>query len=235
MAEFGPQEAATQGADIKRAGAPGERLSMLTPNERRAHSQGYSVFVGMAKVVLPIVALIVVGLIIAWPHVKDATGTFNLGFSAVTLEDGEEPSMVNVRYVGSDQDQQAYSITADMARNIDASAQSVELDGPKADITLEDQSWLVLTANHGTFHRLQKTLELIGSVNLYHDSGYEMRTGRATVNLELGSAVSEQPVEAQGPFGQLLAQGLRLDNKGEVVHFTGKSHLVIYPGQEAKP
>ena len=104
---------------------------------------------------------------------------------------------------------------------------------PKADITLEDGTWLVLTANDGEYSREEKALNLAGQVNLYHDSGYEFRTERAAIDLTTGTALSNDPVSGQGPFGRLAAAGFRMMNKGKVIHFLGKSKLTLYPG--AKP
>jgi lipopolysaccharide export system protein LptC len=141
--------------------------------------------------------------------------------------------MINPRYVGTDSDNQPFSITADLARNVSDQGTRVTLVMPKADITLEDGTWLVLTANDGDYSRTEKTLNLAGEVNLYHDSGYEFRTERAAIDLTAGAATSNDPVEGQGPFGRLEAAGFRMVNKGNVIHFLGRSKLTLYPG--AKP
>ena len=60
----------------------------------------------------------------------------------------------------------------------------VELDSPKADILLEDDTWLVLTAARGIYGRTAEALDLVGSVVLYHDSGYEFLTEKAKIDLD---------------------------------------------------
>ena len=103
---------------------------------------------------------------------------------------------------------------------------------PKADITLDDGTWLVLTAKNGVFRQVKKTLDLTGAVNLFHDSGYEFQTSKAKIDLQKGLARGSAPVRGQGPFGELQGEGFRLLNKGKTIVFTGKSKLVIYPGME---
>ncbi|SVE43496.1 uncharacterized protein METZ01_LOCUS496350 [marine metagenome] len=149
------------------------------------------------------------------------------------LTGDENPSMINPRYVGTDADRQPFSITADLARNIANGGTKVNLVMPKADITLKDGTWLVLTANDGIYFRGRNKLELEGGVTLYHDSGYEFYTDRASIDLKTGSARSLDPVSGQGPFGQLNATGFHMVNKGKVIYLLGKSKLVLYPG--AKP
>ncbi len=190
----------------------------------------YSRFVHMMKFLLPLVAVVLVGLILVWPYLRSEDLRFRINFAALTAGDTEDPSMVNPRYLGIDDENQAFSITADLARKLASDSMNVELEMPKADITLDDGTWLVMTAETGIFKRLKKTLDLIGAVNLYHDSGYEFQTAKASIDLEKGTANSTLPVRGQGPFGDLQAEGFRLIDKGRTILFTGKAKLVIFPG-----
>ena len=151
-----------------------------------------------------------------------------LSFAALTANQNEDPSMVNPRFLGIDKENKPYSITADLARNLAAGSSSVELEMPKADITLEDGTWLVLTAKNGIFRQAKNTLDLTGAVNLFHDSGYEFQTTEAKIDLKKGLARGSKPVRGQGPFGEMQGEGFRLIGKGKTIVFTGKSKLVIY-------
>lgn len=205
------------------------------PEAGRRFGPGYSRFVGMMKILLPVGAAILVGLVVVWPYLKPADGRFRIGFSTLVATEAERPNIVNPRLVGTDEKDQPFSITADLAKNFQLrkdfwqDAAPVELEMPKADITLKDGSWLVLTANTGLLVPTSKQLELNGQVNLFHDSGYELRTTHAMIDLEKGSAVSDQPVEGQGPFGNINAQGMSLTEKGKDIVFTGKAKLILYP------
>ncbi len=220
-----------------RQGAPkparGPMLSMGAPisnRDYRSHSKGYSRFVTWMKLILPAVAVLLVVLIMAWPQLQSKDNRFRIGFSSLKLNAAGDPSMVNPRYLGSDKSKQTYSITADLAKNLLSGDAAIELEMPKADIALEDGTWLVLTAESGVYGRNQGKLDLVGAVNLFHDSGYEFRTAKASVDLKKGIAVSTMPVEGQGPFGTLKAQGFRLEKNSKVIYFTGKSSLTLYPG-----
>jgi lipopolysaccharide export system protein LptC len=101
---------------------------------------------------------------------------------------------------------------------------------PKADISLEDGSWLVLTAKSGVYVRQNETLTLNDQVNLFHDSGYEFRTESAVIDLTKGTATGTVSVAGQGPFGNLKAEGFHLVDKGKTIYFMGKSKLTVYPG-----
>ncbi|MGE4221326.1 MAG: LPS export ABC transporter periplasmic protein LptC, partial [Alphaproteobacteria bacterium] len=118
---------------------------------------------------------------------------------------------------------------ADSANQKAADSPLIELAQPKADIVMEDGSWLALTARKGLYDKNVQVLQLTGAVNLFHDKGYEFRTESATFDLKAGDAHGVDPVQGQGPFGQLDAQGFVIYNRGERVVFTGKSKLVLQP------
>ncbi|MHA1597086.1 MAG: LPS export ABC transporter periplasmic protein LptC [Alphaproteobacteria bacterium] len=208
------------------------RLAGRQTSERPdgASTRLYSRFVTWMKILLPGVALLLIVLVVAWPHMKLQDTRFRIGFSALKAGDDEDPSMINPRFLGTDKERQTFSVTADIAKNLLNNKKSVELEMPKADIALDDGTWLVLTAETGIFTRAEETLELRGSVNMFHDSGYEFRTERADVDLTNGTATGDVPVIGQGPFGVLSAEGFRLIDKGKTIYFTGQSKLVMYPG-----
>ncbi|MBF0250329.1 MAG: LPS export ABC transporter periplasmic protein LptC [Alphaproteobacteria bacterium] len=188
--------------------------------------RGYSRFVVGMKFLLPFLALILIALVIIWPRLNSEE-TFRIGFSLVRLSDKTEPGMDNARYVGVDDKRQPYTVTADLAR-LDSDSSAVSMEMPKADLTLEDGTWLVLTADNGRFLQKEDKLELEGGVNLFHDTGYEMETQQLIMDLKKNTAVSNTPVHGHGPFGEIKSQGLRLIDKGQVIHFTGPARLTLY-------
>jgi len=215
---------------VSRADFPtGERVR---PRPLRKGSASYSRFVFLMKVVLPTVAVVLVGLIVVWPQLKVDETQFKIGFARLKSTEAGDPSLVNARFVGSDRDNRPYSVTADLAKHVLDKTAKVELEMPKADITTDDGSWLALTANTGFFDREAKTLDLDGDVNMFHDSGFEFMTDSAHIDLGDGIAEGHDPVRGQGPFGTLRAEGFRMEDRGNRIVFTGKSRMVIYPGKE---
>lgn len=212
------------------AHAQGAPKVAIRPRDSNQHIPAYSRFVSLMKVFLPTLALLLIGLIVVWPYLQSKESRFRIGFSGLMLSGTEDPNMVNARYQGTDKNSRMYTITADLAKNLLDGTTAVELEMPKADMVLEDGSWLVLTANTGVYTRDAATLNLAGGVNLFHDSGYEFRTSKATINLTEGLAEGNEKVEGQGPFGDLKAEGFRLVDKGKIIKFTGKARMVIFPG-----
>jgi len=198
----------------------------------RNHRAGgsYSRFVSLSKLLLPFFALALIALVIIWPQLK-SDETFSIGFSSAQLAGETQPGMDNARYVGTDENRQPYSVTADLARIISEATGEVDLQLPKADLTMDDGTWLVLTADTGRYTGDAATLELHGGVNLFHDTGYEISTQQMKVYLKKGIAEGHEPLTGHGPFGELKAQGLKLIEKGQVMYFTGPAQLILYTPQ----
>lgn len=205
----------------------------MAGRHRRPRSRsggGYSRFVTWMKVLLPFFALGLIALIIIWPRLK-SDDTFQIGFSSVRLSGTAKPGVDNARYMGTDENRRPYSITADLARIEEDTDGLISLEMPKADLTLEDGTWLVMTAENGEFLQGQQLLDLEGGVNLFHDTGYEITTDQLRMDLQRNVAESQTPVAGHGPFGELRSQGLRLIDKGRVIYFTGPAELILYPAQ----
>jgi len=214
-----------RGAGAERAS--GGRLGHIGPARRLNRS--YSTLVRVLKYMLPFVALCLLAVVAIWPYVQKDNIAFTIGFVTSEIAGDQQPVMVNPRYTGTDSRERPYSITADLAHNLVQDTERVDLDNPKADITLEDGTWLVVTAERGTYARENEILELSGAVNLFQDEGYELRSEEVVVDLDQGTAESSTPSDGQGPFGNLTSEGFRVLDLGKTILFTGKSHLVLYP------
>ena len=213
----------TGGADL--------RLLYVLPQRHisRWRTIAYSRFVSLMKVLLPALALVLVAMITVWPYLQEEGNRFRIGFSALKAREASQPRMTNPRFVGLDERDRPFAIIADLARKAEGSDSVVELEMPKADLTLDDGTWLVLTSESGVFRRDERNLSLSGAATLFHDSGYEIRANSAVIDLAKGEASSNEPVTGSGPFGDLQAEGFVLHDKGKVINFNGKTRLVMYP------
>ncbi|WP_051609900.1 LPS export ABC transporter periplasmic protein LptC [Terasakiella pusilla] len=203
-------------------------LHAISLSQPSSFSRAYSRFVQTLKLLFPLLAVLLVVMIVIWPHLRADSKRFSIGFSNIELSEAKDPSMINARYTGTDNENQPFAVTADIARRINGDTQSILLELPKADVTLNDGSWLVLTAENGIYDRPTQYLELDGAVNLFHDSGYEMHTQTTGIDLANGSAEGHNPVVGQGPFGRIEAEGFRLIDKGKTIIFTGKTSAKLY-------
>ena len=206
------------------------RLSrFVSVNMRRRHSLFYSHFVSLLKVVLPATAVALALLVLFWPQLNPLDNRFRLRPVQVSIDDLENLRMVSPRFVGTDERNQPFSITADQATQEAGGSDVTALANPKGDLTLNNGSWIALTANDGLYHKQTRTLDLWNQVNVFHDAGYEIKTKSAQADLAQGNVSGDDPVEGQGPDSQLRGQGFRIYDKGARLAVTGKSRLLLYP------
>jgi lipopolysaccharide export system protein LptC len=227
-----PPSAASPAADRS------ETTARLVFDRRRTAappSIGYSRFVALMKFLLPAIAVGLLLLVVAWPRLQPTVERLRLGIPKIDLSEASDLRMVNARYSGVDKQSRPFTITADVARQISGKDDLLALEAPKADITLQSGAWLAVTADTGAYQSRAQLLDLFGRVNLFHDKGYEFRTDIAHVDMAAGSAEGDQPVEGQGVFGHVTAEGFRLLDRGQTIVFTGKSHLVLVPQSGAAP
>lgn len=214
-----------------------ERLGVIRTRKarRRRPVIGYAATVTALKILLPAIAIALMILVALWPHFLLDGGRFQI----VADESGDvgidRLSMINPRFQGTDSRDRPFTVTAERAVQDLADDGLILLARPKADITLEDGAWVALQAEQGFYHRDAETLRLAGGVDLFHDQGYEIHTPSAAIDLNGGTAEGHEPVEAQGPFGELTAEGFRVAERGAIVEFIGRSRLLVDAEPRALP
>ena len=210
------------------ATGPAPRRPTVRQPPRFSGRNSYSIFVVLLKVLLPALATSLILLIIVWPQIRPNKDVFKIDVSRISLDQAESLSMLNPRFDGLDENNRPFSVTADLAMQENGQADIVDLELPKADMTLVDGTWLAIQAKSGRYFRAAERVELMGDVILFHDQGFEVRTEFAQVDLKSGIAEGDQPVEGQGPTGTLVSEGFRIQDNGERVFFTGKSRMMVY-------
>lgn len=195
---------------------------------RRAH--GYSGFVRAMKIALPVTAIVLVALVVAWPQLQMVEEEFRVRFAALKASAVDQVEMVNARYFGTNDKNLPYAVTATRALELSSDGDIVELDNPKADMNLEGGAWVMLNGDKGYYSKSGGTLRLEGNVSVFHDKGYEFHTSEALIQVAEGDAVGGKPVQGAGAFGQLTGEGFVLTDKGKRILVTGKSRLILNQG-----
>jgi len=189
-------------------------------------------FVGAMKFVLPVVALASILLVLAWPGVFDRVEPLELPVSKLENAPADSMTMVKPRYLGTDGRGRPFMVTADAAVQDPEDEKSVTLTRLQADMTMRDGSWFTLLADAGRYHQKEKTLQLGGKVSVYSDQGYEFHATDVAVDLEAGRAVTSNPVQGHGPFGELSAERMEISQRGERFRFDDGVRVLIYPGRD---
>lgn len=200
---------------------------LYTPRRVSAYGTGYSAFVRVLKFALPLVALVIVGLLIA----RLSSDPQQQSMTALPKDEKTTPGQIELagaKYEGVDDQGRPYTVTADKAVRAMDAPDTVLFENPVADITLLDKTWVAVKAKGGAFDRKTETLALKEGVTVYHDSGYEIHLQDLTIHLKQQTARTDQPVEAQGPLGAIVAANMSVENQAERIVFGGPVRLTFY-------
>ncbi len=210
------------------------RAGIHIPAERRRARR-----VRLLRVLIPLVAVMLAGVLVAWPQILpllETLGSFSTSFddeapeAALTSEVAarSEQEVAAPRFMGVGSDNQPFSVTAARATQGDGRGNTtILLDHPQAEMTLSDGHWVSLEAEQGQFDREGQSLVLNGSVRLFHDGGYQLNTGRININLAAQYAESTTLTEGHGPTLELRAQGFVMDAKAGRLILVGPSTLIV--------
>ena len=190
------------------------------------------VAVRVLKRVLPAAAIVLLAAIALWPQWQGADEARRITFRVGANLLNEPMRMRDARFRGIDELGRPYTITASEAMQLPGAEDQVDLVDPKGDITLQDGAWVLLQARHGLYQRQPGLLDLDTNVVLNHDSGYEVRTERASIDLKAQTARGDRPVEGQGPFGTIAGQGFETSEAGKVVIITGPATMILQGGRQ---
>lgn len=205
-----------------------ERLNRLIRSEQKAVTQNvfYTRFVKAMRFALPICALIIVVIVIAWPKMEVAitpvTPT-NVAQNAKATQN----ELINPRFEGVDSNNNPYALIATRAVQSQQNPDMLLLDAPIGDVDLGNQEKLIVTANKGNYRQNAGILFLEGDVKLRHSTGYDMDTTRLLLDTKARETRTDQPVKIVGPAGTLDATGLDARNAEGLIIFTGPAKLVL--------
>lgn len=192
---------------------------------RRMPGKGYTRFVRGMRLLLPLVALGMLGLVVVWPQLNETEVVATQEVAGPPAVGKNE--LINPRFESEDSQSQPFTITATRAVQSARDPELVQLEKPMADITLKDGTWLAGSADSGFYQQEAEKLMLEGSVKLYHDDGYEILTEKLFLDIKSEEAWSDTPVYGQGPAGTLTASGVRLSRQNDILIFTGPAKLVL--------
>lgn len=193
----------------------------------------YGRVVVMLKIALPAIAIVLTAAVVAWPFLEDRSAAEQTARVLVESGDLDAMRMLNPNYAGVDEKEQPFTVTATEMHKPSPDSPSIDLTQPKADLLMANGTWAYVTADSGRYDQVSQVLELQGNVNFFQDEGYELRTQGATFDLIGGSAYGFDPVEGQGPFGTLNAQGgFQMLNRGDQITLLGRSNVLVRPDTE---
>jgi lipopolysaccharide export system protein LptC len=149
---------------------------------------------------------------------------------------GTRITMESPRVAGFTSDQRPYEVTARAASQDITRPDIVDLKDIRAKVEMQDKVMVEMTAASGVYESKADRLTLDQEIILTSSSGYSGRLREAVVDVKKGSIVSQSPVELRMLNGTLNANRLEVDERGDVIRFSGGvvMNLLLNPPQDSE-
>lgn len=195
------------------------------PPAVRPAGRTYSRFVGLMKVVLPLVAVGLLGAVLVWPSIESRRD-IAISYSDVEIRaDGLE--MVAPVLTGADDKGRPYVLTAKGATADGLEPTVVSLQEIEADLALEDGKPVRVLAATGLYRLKEETLALGGGVTVTLADGHVVKLESVLLDLAKGTASSDKRVLGSGPTGEIEADSMTASDGGHRLRFDGNVRAVI--------
>lgn len=192
-------------------------------DHRAAEVRQYSRTVRWMKVVLPIGAVLLIGLIFLAGNSRDPIVGSESMMDAATL--GAGLRLENPRFAGVTDSGEPFVVTAISALPDGAMPDRVDLDRPSSELHLSDGRRINVTSHAGQFYRIGERLVLDGDVRVVTSDGYRVETDHVDIDLEAREADVPGTFSVAGPSGELDSDRASMRTEG-----TGRAMIFRFEG-----
>lgn len=199
---------------------------ILTPRQIAAlPGASYDRLVRTAKWVLPSLAGMVGGAMLAWPTLGSHDFSFILSKDHVAIA-SERLKITQALYRGEDTKGQPFSITAGSAVQQTSRDPIVKLQDLAARIQMKDGPAHIV-AKAGQYDMQSETVDVTGPVALRAADGYALNTRDVRIDLVKRTANSAGPVTGDMPLGSFSANRISANITDRTVTLEGAARLHI--------
>ena len=201
-----------------------EMLAQWAPQRQMtlAQARRRSSTVGLLRMIFVAGAAISAGVIIGSIAATTLSGA---GQQIDQLEGDDVVTMVNARFTGRNIAGEAYVITAEAAQRRRADPSVINLTNPR----LVDDKGTEVSAPVGVYYQNAEYLDLFQDVKVRDAEGYEFTTTAARIFVQEGRVQGLEPLNGNGPLGDVRADSYEIEDEGDRVIFRGNVDLTLYP------
>jgi lipopolysaccharide export system protein LptC len=216
----------------------------------------YTRFVTIMKRALLLAAAALLIAVLAYSLQPRDTSRFAMTTFAQLGKIANDLSMVKPHLVGADSDGNPFVVTADLAIQDPHNVHRARLFNVEADTTTKDHAWINARSPRGFLDSDANKLWLSENVSLFTDSGYEVHTKAAFIDMAPAclpsgappsrprpgkppprcattSVRGDVPVNGQGPLGTFRADRFRIEKGSKHIYLLGHVRMTLYPDKMA--
>lgn len=192
-----------------------------------AQGNRHSTIVAWAKVILPIVGILLLSSLFLFSQSPDPDAA--LPFADVDVEQiARDQRLSQPRFAGTLEDGREVTVVSDTATPSPDDPNRILLDQIEARLEITRQDYVLLTAQSGRIDTSSQLAHLQGGVRLLSSHGYRLSSEEMNMSLADLRLVSPGPVVASGPGFDLEAGSMEVvgPDQDAVLSFTNGVRLV---------
>ena len=174
------------------------------------------------------VGIIATVLVASWLGFFHSASENKLEIKEVKITDDGEIALTGARYRGVTSSGQPFTITADQAsESIDGSGR-IDLERPRAIVTMKNGEVVELRSDTGIFDQPDDHVDLAGSVIIEQNAKQlTFKSQELFADLKLGEMRSLVPVIVTDKIRRIDAESMRVFDNGDRILFGGKARMIM--------
>jgi lipopolysaccharide export system protein LptC len=171
-------------------------------------------------------------LVASWLGLLHDASDSKLEIKDVKIEDSGEITLTGARYQGVTSGGQPFQVTADKASEASDGSGRIDMQQPRATITMKNGQIIQLQSNYGVFDQPNDQVDMTGSVVVLQPSKNLKLTSEALfADLQLGEMRSLVPVIVTDDKRRIDAATMTVFDNGERILFGGTARMVMQTGK----
>lgn len=204
----------------------GAHSTSASPEAYRVAAR-HSARVRALKIALPVAAL-VIGAAFAVVSIVRTYVPSDLHVESASIEDGKIV-MRNPAIAGRNKDGISYSMKAERALQDMKQPDVIELQNIKAKMPMNEKTTAEVVAETGIYDRGKNFLNMVAPFTIHLNNGLDAAFRSAQLDINGGTMSTDEPVSIHSPAASIVAQSMRMTDKGRVIAFEGKVVVDVDP------
>ena len=133
----------------------------------------------------------------------------------------------NAKLIGNDRNNRPYVITAKSSFKNSIDENIIFLNSVEADMTLNNNSWMLINTNHASFNVLENSIKAKDKVFIFYDDGTKLESTELDYNISKGVGYGDDGVKMFGKWGVIEANSFFFDTNYQIIKFYNKPKLTL--------
>lgn len=189
--------------------------------------QRHTKLVRLAKLLLPVLAALLIGLLLLIPSIKNDLYDFKIDITKPKSGELEKLHVENSVFNITDQNNQVHNFVAQNIDETKPGSKIIKLTNPEGTIPNENQEWINIKSPTGFYNQDANTLRLEDGVEIFYSSGMNINLKDFNYDFKTQSGNSSNPISGQGVYGNIKSESFEYFKNDSLLIFKGKTYITI--------